>query len=30
MMGFLLTRKATMADMDAVMDFYYALVEVLD
>ena len=26
-MGFLLTRKATMADMDAVMDFYYNLIE---
>lgn len=26
-MGFLLTRKATMADMDAVMDFYYNMIE---
>ena len=26
-MGFLLTRKATMTDMDAVMDFYYNMIE---
>lgn len=26
-MGFLLTRKASMADMDAVMDFYYNMIE---